>query len=83
MERLSTTKPTLRLRLSREDLTDLGLALSGTNITGTIDPVKLSAKVRALMKGVDLVRVRGLNNPSTEELERRYLLTPTDENPIL
>jgi hypothetical protein len=43
-------------------------------IAGEVDPKKLFEKTRALTKGVDLVKVRGLNNPSPEELERKYLI---------
>jgi hypothetical protein len=73
LKRLEHTAPILRLALTRPDLTDLGLKEEGGQITGKVDSLKVAEKVRSLMKGVDLVRVRGLNNPSPEELERKYL----------
>lgn len=66
-------KSVMHLTLTKEDLKDLGLRKKGDEIVGKVDAEKLAEKVRSLMKGVDLVRVRGLNNPSPEELERKYL----------
>ena len=46
------------------------------NVVGEVDSGELFAKVRSLTRGVDLVKVRGLNNPSLDELERKYLAPP-------
>jgi hypothetical protein len=73
LKRLEKHNPTLRLTLSRNDLTELGLKEERGRVTGKVDPLKLAAKVRSVMKGVDLIRVRGFNNPSPDELETKYL----------
>jgi hypothetical protein len=77
LERLQTYRPTLRLRLTRSDLLDLGLDEASGHLTGELDSEKLADKIRSLMQGVDFVRVRGLNNPSPDELERKYLSEET------
>jgi hypothetical protein len=73
LKRFEKRQPTLRLTLSKQDLADLGLKEERGKISGQVDPLKLATKVRHLMKGVDLVRTRGLENPSPDELERKYL----------
>lgn len=70
LTRLSSATPTLRLSLTAADMSDLGLKPDGS---GKVDAAKLAQKVRSLLQDVDLVRVRGLNNPAPEVLERLYL----------
>lgn len=74
LKRFQTRQPVMRLTLTKNDLEDLGLREVEGKIAGEVDPKKLFEKTRALTKGVDLVKVRGLNNPSPEELERKYLI---------
>jgi hypothetical protein len=52
----------------------LGLSKKGDKVVGKVDPKKLFEKTRALTRGVDLVKMRGLNNPPPDELERKYLI---------
>jgi hypothetical protein len=73
LKRLAKHKSTLRLTLTKADLVDLGLREEEGKVSGKVDSLKLAAKVRSLMKGVDLVRVRTVKNPSPDELERKYL----------
>jgi hypothetical protein len=73
LRRMKDRAPTLRLTLTPADLTDLGLRVKDGELVGSIDPTMLATKVRSLTKGVDLIRVRGLDNPPPDELERRYL----------
>ena len=75
LQRMATAvhRPTLRLRLTANDLADLGLRHEHGTISGTATSAALASKTRALIKGVDLVRVRGLRTPSPDALERRYL----------
>jgi hypothetical protein len=73
--RFRSRKPAMRLTLTKVDLKELGLKLDKDGkITGTVQAKKLAAKARSLLKGVDLVRMRGLNNPSPEALEQKYLI---------
>src|SRR5207248_3052663 len=62
--------PTLRLYLTKDDLAELGL--NKKKITGSVDSQTLAKKIRSLMNGFDLVRARGLNNPSPAALEKKY-----------
>jgi hypothetical protein len=73
--RFRSRKPAMRLTLTKDDLKELGLKLEKDGkITGIVQAKKLGAKARSLVKGVDLVRVRGLNNPSHDALEQKYLI---------
>jgi hypothetical protein len=73
--RFRSRKPAMRLTLTKDDLKELGLKEEKNGkITGTVPAKKLAAKVRSLINGVDLVRVRGLNNPSPDALEQKYLI---------
>jgi len=74
LERLKTRKTVLRLRLLRSELKDLGLMMQEGKLVGTINTEQLSEKARAVINGFDLVRKRGLNNPSPEALIKKYLL---------
>jgi transcriptional regulator of heat shock response len=74
LERFQTRKPLIRLTLTAEDLKDLGVEVEQGEIVGEVDPERLAAKVGSLIKGFDLVRVRGSNNSSPEELEQKYLV---------
>lgn len=74
LDRLASHRPRVTLRLTKKDLADLGLELRNNDLTGEVNSEKLMEKVHALMQGVDFVRVRGLNNLSPDELERKYLL---------
>ena len=76
LKKMGNAKPTLRLRLNSTDLKELGLKVAKGKITGKVDPKILGAKVQSLMNGVDLIRVKGLNNPSPDELEKKYLKSP-------
>lgn len=69
---LRKQKSTLKLRLSEADLDELGLKTVKGRLIGKISAIKVAAKVRSLMGGVDLIRVRGAENPSVEELDRKY-----------
>ena len=73
LERLQARQPILHLTLTKKDLKDLGLREKDGEIIGEVDSEKLNEKVGSLIKGFDLVRLRGLNNPSPEELEQKYL----------
>jgi len=68
-----TRKPVMRLTLTKGELADLGITVKNGKITGKIDPEKFTKKVGSLIKGFDLVRLRGINNPSPEALEEKYL----------
>lgn len=74
LERFQTRNPLIRLTLTTEDLKGLGLEEDRGKIIGKVDSDKLTEKVRSLTKGFDLVRLRGFNNPSPEELEQKYLV---------
>jgi hypothetical protein len=80
LKRLGHYKPTLHLYLTKGDLADLGLKEDRGKLAGKVDPRKLADKVRSLMKGVDLVRVRGFANPSPDALEQKYLTGLTANN---
>jgi len=74
LERLQTRKLVMRLRLTENDLKDLGLKVQDGKVVGEVDPEKLTEKVGSLINGFDLVRKRGLNNPSPEALIDKYLV---------
>ena len=75
LERLKSRNTVVRLRLTEDEVKDLGLTIrKDGEIAGKIDLDKLTEKVRTTMRGVDLVRKRGLNNPSPEALIKKYLL---------
>lgn len=66
-------KPSMRLNLTEKELKDFGLKVKDGTITGKIDSATLLKKAREMNKGVDLIRIRALNNPSPDELEKKYL----------
>lgn len=70
----SKTKPTLRLRLSLHDLQELGIKYEDGRLSGEVDSAKLTEHARSLLKRTTLQKERGLDNPSPEALERRYLV---------
>jgi hypothetical protein len=74
LERFQTRQPILHLTLTKKDFKDLGLREKDGEIIGEVDSEKLNEKIGSLIKGFDLVRLRGLNNPSPEELEQKYLV---------
>jgi len=75
------SKARLRLVLTKDELAGIGLKVDRKgNFTGKIDPQKLADTVRSLNKGVDLIRVKGLNNSSPDELEKKYLLKKVKNN---
>lgn len=81
LNRLATKyKSTLDLKLSAQQLADLGLttAPDGT-ITGQVDPTILAEKITANVGGTDLIRVRGFvdNVISTEALLQKYSIPST------
>jgi len=81
LERLKTRNTVMHLRLTENELQDLGLKMNDGQIVGKIVLDKLTDNVRAKINGLDLVRKRGLNNPSPEELIKKYLLkTPVPVN---
>lgn len=73
LERLQTLNPIMHLRLSKNDLKDLGLKIKEGKIVGDVNLEKLTEKVGSRVSGFDLVRKRGLNNPSPTELIEKYL----------
>lgn len=74
LERLQTRTTVMRLALTESELQALGLTVEGDKVVGVIDQQKLSEQVRAKTGGFDLVRKRGLTNPSPEDLIKKYLL---------
>src|SRR5262249_8553529 len=75
--RLATAKrkPRLRLHLSPTELTDLGLKRTPKTgkVTGKVLPKALAKLLASNAPGSGLKRVRGIDNPSVDELVRRYL----------
>jgi hypothetical protein len=69
----SESKPSMRLYLSNDDLAYLKLKLRNGVLSGKPTYQLLKSKALSLLNGVDLVRVRGMNNPSPDVLEARYL----------
>jgi hypothetical protein len=74
LERLRTRNTVIHLRLTENELRELGLDIAHNEIVGNIDPKELTEKVRTKINGFDLVRKRGLNNPSPEDLIKKYFL---------
>jgi hypothetical protein len=74
LERLKTRKTVMHLRLTETELNELGLKVKDDQIVGDIDPEELSVKVGVKINGLDLIRKRGLTNPSPEELIKKYFL---------
>lgn len=72
--RLGTRTTTMRLRLTVPELKELGLTLEEGQLVGNVLPEQLTKRVRATIGGADLIRKRGLNNPSPEALIKKYLL---------
>jgi hypothetical protein len=74
LDRMKSRNTVMHLRLTEDELRDLGLTLENGKVTGDIDPERLTAKIRAKTGGLDLVRKRGLDNAPPEELIKKYLL---------
>lgn len=66
-------KPKMRLRMGAEELRKLELKIQDGKVTGTLSHDALWETVVAMHGGVDLVRKRGMSNPSPATLEQRYL----------
>jgi hypothetical protein len=75
-------KPTMRLYLNEGDLKDLNLEMKDGVVSGNLDNAAVAQKLLALTGGVDLVRRRGLNNPSPDELEMKYLVESRTAPPV-
>jgi hypothetical protein len=77
--RLTTAKrkPLLRLHLSPTDFASLGLTYEDGKVTGTVSPKALAKLLALNAPGAGLKKVRGIDNPSVDELARRYLGTGT------
>lgn len=74
--------PTVRIWLTAAQMRANGLKVDNQGqVSGVLSSPALVSLVRAQMSGTDLVKKRGLNNPSPEELRRRYLM-PTAAAPI-
>lgn len=74
----SKRKPTMRLYLTQKDLDKLGLKHKNKTLKGKPTHENLLSTMLSLTGGLDLVRVRGMNNPDPEVLEARYL-SPTTQ----
>jgi hypothetical protein len=74
LERMEARNTVIHLQLTENELGDLGLNVADGKIVGNIDPKKLTEKVKAKINGLDLVRKRGMNNPSPEDLIKKYFL---------
>lgn len=74
LDRMATPRYSQRMRLylSEQELKDLKLTDENGQMAKEVDSAAVLQAVRARL-GVDLVRVRGMNNPSPDELEARYL----------
>jgi len=76
IKRLDQNKspPVMRLRLSRSQVRKLGLKIDKEGVvSGSVNGQALREIARQSMAGSDLVRTRGMDNPSPDELRRRYL----------
>jgi len=71
--RARKTSPTMRLYITREQADALKLKIDGETVKGRVSAASLRESVPGFGGVTDLVRVRGLEPPSPEELERRYL----------
>jgi hypothetical protein len=80
LDRMRGRKPIMRVTLTDDELADLGLRVSDGKLVGNVDREKLRTTVRARMATVDLVRKRGMENPTPEALIKRYLPDPPAEN---
>ncbi len=70
-------KPVVRVYMTRAEMRNLNLQINEAgHVTGEIRSATLIKKVRASMSGFDLIKTRGISNPSVDELRRRYLLPP-------
>lgn len=70
----SKSPPVMRLRLNKEQVRKLGLKIDKEGVvSGTVDGQALREIARKSIRGSDLVRTRGMDNPSVDELRRRYL----------
>jgi hypothetical protein len=74
LKRARKLTTTLRLRVSTQDLQDLGLKNGGAS--RQVDHKKVLAKVKELLGGVDLVRRAAPSNALADQLEAKYLTTP-------
>ena len=71
------TPPVVRVWMTSAELQENGLKVDDKGqLTGNLDSAKLASLVRTRMSGTDLIKKRGLANPSPEELRRRYLSPP-------
>ena len=74
LDRLKSRNTVVHLRLTEDELRDLGLTLEDGKVVGDINPERLAARIQSKIGGLDLVRKQGLDNPSPEELIKKYLL---------
>jgi hypothetical protein len=72
-------KRTMRLYLTDDDLAKVGLRMKDRKISGKPTHEQVKSLMLSLTGGVDLVRIRGMQNPSPEELESRYLNVTTSQ----
>jgi hypothetical protein len=77
LKRARKVTTTLRLRVSAQDLQDLGLKNGGAQASRQVDHKKVLAKVKELLGGVDLVRRAAPSNALADRLEAKYLRTPS------
>lgn len=67
------SKRTMRLYLTRENLTQLGIKLENGKFSGNPKQKEVKSLMLSLTGGVDLIRTRGFENPNPDELEAKYL----------
>lgn len=75
LKRLKTRNTVVHLSLTESELRVLGLEVENGNIVGSIVLERFTELVRGKIGGLDLVRKRGMSNPSAESLIKKYLLT--------
>jgi hypothetical protein len=76
LDRMRKRKPVMRVAFTDSELDELGLSVKDGELVGDIDKDTFASTVRARMTTVDLVRKRGMENPSPETLIMRYLVDP-------
>jgi hypothetical protein len=74
LDRMKSRNTVVHLRLTEDELKDLGLTLEDGKVVGDIRPERLTARLQEKIGGLDLVRKRGLDNAPPEELIKKYLL---------